>query len=187
LEAHSDHRAIVFYGAPHLFRKPWFKSTPPYYSYLLAHYLTQEYGKDEGCYTVFQYNSRTDSSLPGIFRQVKRTYAIENKYLRSLDSDSLKFVDDSDAAFFLYEFYRPAIHISQVPTNQFIKLFLDCLPLYLRNRDKPGNEFVIQAACQYLQMVSGFPAYEMSLENTITIQQYLTEWKMWYLQNGFKN
>lgn len=185
LEAHSDHRAIIFYGAAHLFRKPWFKSTPPYSSYLLAYYLTQKYGKDEGCYTVFQYNLRADSSLPGIFSQAKHTYALDNKYLKSPDSNSFKFLSDSDAAIFLYEFYKPAVQISQVPTNHFIRLFLDCLPIYLRNREKPGNDFVIQAACQYLQMISGFPANKMSLENNATIRHYLNNWKMWYVQSGF--
>ena len=185
LESHPDHRAIIFYGATHLFRKPWFKSTPPYYSYLLGYYLSKKYKKPGGCYTIFQYNLRADSNLPQIFRQLKHSYAIENQYLAGHNFEGLQFIDDSDATLFLDEFYKPAAFISQVPTNQFIKLFLDCLPVYLENPDSPGNNLVIAAACQYLQMVSGFPPNMMELEDIDSIQQYLNDWKMWYLQAGF--
>ena len=57
LETHPHNRAFIFYGAAHLFRKGMPTSHPGRISYMLAHYLTDEYQNRGGCYTIFQYNS----------------------------------------------------------------------------------------------------------------------------------
>ncbi|UCE05158.1 MAG: hypothetical protein JSW07_16275, partial [bacterium] len=185
LEAHPDHRAFIFYGAFHLFRKGMPTSHPGQSSYMLAHYLTDEYQDRGGCYTIFQYNLRDNTRLPQIFNNPKRSYAIENQYLQDIKFELPRFPYDSDASFFLNDFYERAVHIGRVPTNNFINLMLDCLPVYLQNPGRPGNDLVIKAVFQYMQMVSGFPANKIDLEDMDVIQQYLNEWKIWYMQHGF--
>jgi len=185
LETHPNSRAFIFYGAAHLFRKGMPTSHPGRSSYMLAHYLTDEYQNRGGCYTIFQYNLRANTSLPQILSKPGRNYALENQYLKDLKFDLPRFPYDADASFFLNDFYYRAAHLGQVPTNNFINLFLECLPIYLKNPDRPGNDLVIRVAVQYLQMVSGFPTHKIDFENMDVLQHYVNEWKMWYLQNGF--
>ena len=160
-------------------------SHPGRRSHTLAYFLTDRYLDHGGCYTIFQYNLRAESQLPQIFNKPKRSYAIENKYLEGLKIDLPRFPYDADASFFLDDFSERAVHITQVPTNNFINLLLDCLDFYLKNADKPGNKLVISAAVQYLQMVSGFPIGKIEFDDVEVISSLLNDWKMWYLQNGF--
>ena len=185
LEIHPGCRAFIFYGAAHLFRRSWPKSTPPYYTYTLAYHLTEKYTNHGGCYTIFQYNLGAESGLPPVFDKPSHSYALENQYLTGLKFDLPRFPYDADASFFLDDFSKPAVHINQVPTNNFFNLFLDCLEIYLKNPDNPGNKLLINAAVQYLQMLSGFPVSKIEFDDEEVIYNLLIDWKMWYLQNGF--
>jgi len=185
LNTHPDYHAFIFYGAAHLFRSHWPKSSPPYYSNSLAYHLTERYKNAGGCYVFFQYNLKTKLPLPQVFYGFKRSYAIENRYLSDFKFNIPHFPYDSDASFFLNDFFENAVHIGQVPTKNFVELMLHCLPVYIENPVELGNEAVIRAAVLYLQMVSGYPRTQIDLKDLDSINDLLTEWKMWHFQVGF--